>query len=58
MPEEHRGRIANNHKIYVEHMKKMQEEYLKQQEALSQKIQKEANKTTLTMSPEAATIKL
>jgi glycosyltransferase involved in cell wall biosynthesis len=58
MPEEHRGRIANNHKIYVEHMKKMQEEYLKQQEALSQKIQKEANKTTLVMNPEAATVKL
>jgi glycosyltransferase involved in cell wall biosynthesis len=58
LPQEHRERVAKNHKIYVDNMQKMQQQYLQQQQELSAKLEKAANKTTLTMSPEAKTVKL
>jgi hypothetical protein len=58
LPAEHRERVQNNYKIYVEHFQKIQKESEERQKQLSEKILKESNKTTLDMKPEAITVKL
>lgn len=58
MPNEHRERVSKNYKIYLETMQKIQQQYITQQQQMAEKIQQASNKTTLNMSPEAATVKL
>ena len=58
LPQEHRERVQNNYKIYMQGMQQMQQAVMEQQNEQIQKIAKEHNKTTLKMSPEAATVKL
>ena len=58
LPKEHRERVENNYKIYMQGLQQMQQEMMKQQQEFASKVIKEENKTTLKMSPEAATVKL
>lgn len=58
LPKEHRERVENNYKIYMQGLQQMQQAMAEQQKEQVQKILKEENKTTLKMSPEAATVKL
>lgn len=58
LPPEHRERVQNNYKIYMQHMQKIQQEMMEKQKEWSEKIIKQSNRTTLDMKPEAATVKL
>ena len=58
LPQEHRERVQNNYKIYIQHMQKIQQEMMEKQKEWSEKIIKQSNRTTLDMKPEAATVKL
>ncbi|NDG13923.1 MAG: hypothetical protein EB124_12395, partial [Betaproteobacteria bacterium] len=58
LPPEHRERVQNNYKIYIEHFQKLQKEMAEKQKEWSEKIIKESNKTTLNIKPEAVTVKL
>lgn len=58
LPQEHRERVQNNYNFYTKGMQQFQEEMLKQQAKLNEKIIKERNKTTLDVKPEALTVKL
>ena len=58
LPADHRERVQNNYKIYIDHFQKIQKESEERQKQLSEKIIKESNKTTLDMKPEAITVKL
>ena len=58
LPKEHRERVENNYKIYMQGLQQMQQEMMKQQQEFASKVIKEENKTTLKMSSEAATVKL
>lgn len=58
LPQEHRERVENNYKIYMQGLQQMQQAMAEQQKQHVEKILKEENKTTLKMSPEAVTVKL
>lgn len=58
LPAEHRERITNNYKIYVETMTQIQKQMEEQQKEWTAKVAKESNKTTLNISPEMAKMKL
>jgi tetratricopeptide (TPR) repeat protein len=58
LPPEHRERVTNNYKIYVDSFQKMQQQVMEQQKAWAEKISKNANKTTLDIKPETAALKL
>jgi glycosyltransferase involved in cell wall biosynthesis len=58
LPSEHRERVQNNYKIYMQSLQKMQEELMQQQSQWASKIAKETNKTTLDIKPGMAEVKL
>jgi glycosyltransferase involved in cell wall biosynthesis len=58
LPQEHRERVTNNYKIYVQTMEKLQKEYQTKKEEFEENLKKNANKTTLNISPEMAQLKL
>jgi len=58
LPAEHRERVQNNMNIYMKAFQQFQVNLEQQQKEWSAKIAKESNKTTLKVSPEAATVKL
>jgi hypothetical protein len=58
LPAEHRERVQNNMNIYMKAFQQFQVNLEQQQKEWAAKIAKESNKTTLKVSPEAATIKL
>jgi len=58
MPDEHRPRVENNYKIYMQAFQKFQEQMMEQQKALNEKISKQVNKTTLDVDPAKIAVKL
>ena len=58
LPPEHRQRVANNYKIYMDGLQKFQEQQALQQKQWAEKIAKESYKTTLDVNKEAVTVKL
>jgi tetratricopeptide (TPR) repeat protein len=58
LPPEHKERVQNNYNIYLKAFQEMQAKLMEQQKDLSEKIAKEANKTTLNINPKAVTVKL
>lgn len=58
LPQEHRQRVENNYKIYMQAYEKFQEETLKQQKEQNDKMLKNINKTTLNINPEKIAVKL
>ena len=58
LPAEHRERVQNNMNIYLKAFNQFQVNLEQQQKEWAAKIAKETNKTTLNVSPKAATVKL
>jgi hypothetical protein len=58
LPAEHRERVQNNMNIYSKAFNQFQVNLEQQQKEWATKIAKETNKTTLNVSPKAATVKL
>jgi len=58
LPQEHRERVQNNYKIYIQHMQKIQQEMMEKQKEWSEKVIKQSNRTTLDINPETITVKL
>lgn len=58
LPSDHRERITNNYKIYVQTMQQIQQQMEVQQKEWVEKVAKESNKTTLNISPQAVNMKL
>ena len=58
LPQEHKERVQNNMNIYLKAFQQFQMNMEQHQKELSEKIAKESNKTTLKVSPKAATVKL
>jgi glycosyltransferase involved in cell wall biosynthesis len=58
LPTEHRERVTNNYKIYINSFQKMQEQVMEQQKSWAEKITKATNKTTLDIKPDIEKIKL
>lgn len=51
LPAEHRARVENNYKIYMQAYQKFQEEVAKQQKDWAEKVAKNVNRTTLDVDP-------
>lgn len=58
LPPEHRERVTNNYKIYLDSFQKMQQQVMEQQKQWSEKVAKATNKTTLDVTPQTAALKL
>lgn len=58
LPQEHKERVSNNYKIYVQAMHQMQQAMMEQQKIWAEKVAKESNKTTLNITPEMVNMKL
>jgi hypothetical protein len=58
LPPEHRERVGNNYKIYMQAYQKFQEEVAKQQKDWSEKVIKNTNKTTLDIDPKKIAVTL
>jgi len=58
LPPEHRERVENNYKIYMQAYQKFQEEVAKQQKDWSEKVIKNTNKTTLDIDPKKIAVTL
>jgi glycosyltransferase involved in cell wall biosynthesis len=58
LPEDHKARVGNNYKIYMEGLQKMQQDLIAKQQEWAEKVTKLSNKTTLDIKPENVTVKL
>ena len=58
LPAEHRPRVENNYKIYMQAFEKFQEQVAQQQKEWAEKVAKNTNKTTLDIDPAKIAVKL
>jgi hypothetical protein len=58
LPNEHRPRVENNYKIYMQAFQKFQEQVAQQQKDWAEKVSKNVNKTTLDIDPKKVAVTL
>jgi hypothetical protein len=58
LPNEHRPRVENNYKIYMQAFQKFQEQVAEQQKDWAEKVSKNVNKTTLDIDPKKVAVTL